>query len=250
MIAGEVARQPGDGGNGPWIDIGQPCPLDDVHQPEGRQGARFPTRRQGMLQGETDDDACHRRLKVIARLHLGAGELAQDQQQGVRIDLALGCQGQNPLPYGGHSRHRSWMAPLDAVAESFEGLVVATRQPAALRSHIGNFRLVPDLGTGYPDAMQVIALRTLRQFWERHSQAETPIKVWYATASQADWASTADVKRQFGTAVDFVGDNRQIFDLGGNKYRLIVHASYTYKRVLVKFIGTHAEYDKINAEIV
>lgn len=98
--------------------------------------------------------------------------------------------------------------------------------------------------------MQVIALRTLRQFWERHAQAETPIKVWYAIASKADWASTADVKRQFGAAVDFVGDNRLIFDLGGNKYRLVVHVSYTYGRVLVKFVGTHAEYDKINAEIV
>ena len=51
---------------------------------------------------------------------------------------------------------------------------------------------------------------------------------------------------KFGKTVDFVGDNRAIFDLGGNKYRLIVHATYRYKRVLVKFVGTHAEYDKID----
>ena len=98
--------------------------------------------------------------------------------------------------------------------------------------------------------MQVIALRTLRQFWELHPQAETPIRVWYGVASKADWASPADIKRQFGPSVDFVGDNRVIFDLAGNKYRLIVHVSYRFKRVLVKFVGTHAEYDKIIAETV
>jgi mRNA interferase HigB len=98
--------------------------------------------------------------------------------------------------------------------------------------------------------MQIVALRTLRQFWEKHPQAETPVRLWYASASKAEWSSSADVKRQFGTAVDFIADNRVIFDLSGNKYRLIVHVSYTYKRVLVKFIGTHAEYDRINAETV
>ena len=54
----------------------------------------------------------------------------------------------------------------------------------------------------------------------------------------------------FGGAVDFVSDNRAIFDIGGNKYRLIVHVSYRYKRVLVKFVGTHAEYDDIDPETV
>ncbi len=98
--------------------------------------------------------------------------------------------------------------------------------------------------------MQIIALRTLRQFCEKHPQAETPIRVWHAAVSRAEWKSPADVKRQFGATVDFVGDNRVIFDLAGNKYRLIGHVSYTYKRVLVKFIGTHAEYDRVNAEIV
>ena len=63
--------------------------------------------------------------------------------------------------------------------------------------------------------------------------------------SSTRWAGPADVKRQFGTTVDFVGDNRVIFDVGGNKYRLIVHVSYTFGRVLIKF-GTHAEYDRID----
>ena len=58
------------------------------------------------------------------------------------------------------------------------------------------------------------------------------------------------MKRQFGTTVDFVGDNRLVFDLGGNKYRSVVHVAYAYHRVLVKFIGTHAQYDRIDAETV
>ena len=98
--------------------------------------------------------------------------------------------------------------------------------------------------------MQVIARRTLRKFWERHPQAEGPIRVWFAVASKARGRTPGDVKRQFGTAVDFVGDNRAIFDLGGNKYRLVVHVSYTFGRVLIKFIGTHAAYDRINPETV
>jgi len=96
--------------------------------------------------------------------------------------------------------------------------------------------------------MQIIALRTLRQFWEKHPQAETPIRLWYSSVSKASWTGPADIKAQFGTTVDFVGDNRVIFDIGGNKFRLVVHVSYTFKRLLVKFIGTHAEYDKIDAE--
>jgi len=119
-----------------------------------------------------------------------------------------------------------------------------------MRKQIGNMIVVPKTGNCYDHSMQVIALRTLCQFWEKHLQAETPIKVWYAVATKAEWATTADIKLQFGTAVDFVGDNRVIFDLGGNKYRLIVHVSSAFKRVLVKFIGTHAEYDKINAETI
>jgi mRNA interferase HigB len=98
--------------------------------------------------------------------------------------------------------------------------------------------------------MQVIALRTLKQFWERHPQAELPIRNWYAVASRATWSTPADVKRRFGTTVDFVADNRIIFDLAGNRYRLVVHVAYRYGRVLVKFIGTHAEYDRIDPETV
>ena len=97
--------------------------------------------------------------------------------------------------------------------------------------------------------MQIIARRTLREFWEIHSPAEAPLRTWYALVAAAEWTGPSDVRAMFGSA-DFVGGNRVIFDIGGNKYRLIVHVAYVYKRVLVKFIGTHAEYDKINAETV
>lgn len=98
--------------------------------------------------------------------------------------------------------------------------------------------------------MEVVSKRTLREFWRKHSSAEGPLKVWHAQAVRAEWRGPADVKSQFGTTVDFISDNRVIFDIGGNKYRLIVHVSYRYKRLLVKFIGTHKDYDKIDPETV
>ena len=98
--------------------------------------------------------------------------------------------------------------------------------------------------------MQVIAKRALRDFWVNHPQAEGPLTAWFFAVSKADWSTPADVKRQFGTTVDFVADNRIIFDIAGNKYRLIVHAAYPFRRVLVKFVGTHKEYDAIDPETV
>lgn len=97
--------------------------------------------------------------------------------------------------------------------------------------------------------MQVIALKTLRTFWEKHLQAESPLRAWHSAVSKAEWATTADI-REMSRSADFVADNRVIFNIGGNKYRLSVHVSYEYKRVLIKFIGTHREYDKINPETV
>jgi mRNA interferase HigB len=98
--------------------------------------------------------------------------------------------------------------------------------------------------------MQVIARRMLKEFWAHHRHAEGPIRAWLAIAATSHWANPAEIKRQFGSTVDFVGDNRVIFDLGGNKYRLVAHVSFTFGRVLVKFIGTHAEYDRIDPETV
>jgi mRNA interferase HigB len=95
--------------------------------------------------------------------------------------------------------------------------------------------------------VQVIAKRTLVRFWDCHRRAEGPLKTWHAIVSRAQWTSPSCVKTDFGAAVDFLSDNRLVFDIAGNRYRLIVHVAYRYKRVLIKFIGTHAEYDKIDA---
>jgi mRNA interferase HigB len=98
--------------------------------------------------------------------------------------------------------------------------------------------------------MQIIARRMLKQFWERRPKAEMPLRSWYALVDKADWATPADVKAMFGTTVDFVHDNRLIFDIVGNNYRLIVHVAYPYRRVLIRFVGTHAEYDRIDPEAI
>jgi mRNA interferase HigB len=98
--------------------------------------------------------------------------------------------------------------------------------------------------------MQIVSKTTLRTFWTRHPQARVPLETWYSVVAKSVWLNPADVKKQFGATVDFVGDNRLIFDVSGNKFRLIVHVSYLHKRVLIKFVGTHADYARINAETV
>lgn len=94
--------------------------------------------------------------------------------------------------------------------------------------------------------MRIIAKATLRAFWDRHPSAAMPLRKWYSMVTAAQWRGPADVKALFGTTVDFVADNRIIFDIAGNKYRLIVRVSYEYGQVLIKFVGTHAEYDKVD----
>jgi mRNA interferase HigB len=94
--------------------------------------------------------------------------------------------------------------------------------------------------------MNVIAKRVLREFWEKHPKAEKPLSAWYTIFSKRNWATPAEIKAAFGTNVDFVKDNRVIFDVGGNTYRVIVHVSYRYKSALIKFVGAHKEYDAID----
>ena len=98
--------------------------------------------------------------------------------------------------------------------------------------------------------MQVIAKRTLREFWLRHPPAEVPLKLWYARAVRARWLLPSDLRAQFGVTVDFVAGNRAIFDIGGNKYRLVVRVNYPYRVLYVRFVGTHAQYDRIDVDEV
>jgi mRNA interferase HigB len=99
-------------------------------------------------------------------------------------------------------------------------------------------------------AMNVIARKALKSFWEQYPHAETPLGTWYEIVSKGNWGGPADLKKAFGANVDFIGDNRAIFDIGGNKYRLVVHFSYKFKTALIKFVGTHEEYNDVDAETV
>jgi mRNA interferase HigB len=95
--------------------------------------------------------------------------------------------------------------------------------------------------------MRIIARRTLKVFWQKHRPAEQPLKSWYREASQAAWDSPDDIKRRYRHA-SFIKGNRVVFNIGGNKYRLIVHANYDYRILYIRFVGTHSEYDRIDPE--
>jgi mRNA interferase HigB len=97
--------------------------------------------------------------------------------------------------------------------------------------------------------MRVIAKRTLREFWKKYPDAESPLEAWHAEAKAATWTNPVQVRARFPSA-DVVGDNRMVFNIGGNKYRLVVRFNYDYQIAYVKFVGTHAEYDKIDVETV
>jgi mRNA interferase HigB len=100
--------------------------------------------------------------------------------------------------------------------------------------------------------MRIIAKRTLREFWEAHPRnraSKTPLEDWHAQARAADWESPAQLKAQFGDA-SILRDNRVVFNIGGNKYRLVARINYRYRVLYVRFVGTHAEYDQIDCNTV
>lgn len=97
--------------------------------------------------------------------------------------------------------------------------------------------------------MRVVSKRTLRTYWERVLGAEQPLKAWYAIVSKADWATPVDVKATYGNA-SIVGGDRVVFNIGGNRYRLIVRFDYPNRVGFVRFVGTHAEYDSVDAASV
>lgn len=95
--------------------------------------------------------------------------------------------------------------------------------------------------------MRIIALKALRDFWEKHPQAEVPLRAWHAIASRADWRSPADVKAAY-RAASFLAGNRVVFNIGGNDFRLVVALHYNRGLIFVRFVGTHQQYDRIHAE--
>ena len=94
--------------------------------------------------------------------------------------------------------------------------------------------------------MRVIAKKILRDFWEHHADAEQQLKSWYQEACKADWSSPVEIKQEY-PSLSILNNNRFVFNIKGNKYRLIVKINFEYQMIYIRFIGTHAEYDKINA---
>jgi mRNA interferase HigB len=100
--------------------------------------------------------------------------------------------------------------------------------------------------------MRVIALATLKAFLDRnaaHADAREPLLAWYRHVCAADWASPTDVKRDIGTA-SILKDGRAVFNIAGNKYRIVVWINYAYRVVYVRFVGTHRQYDRIDAQTI
>lgn len=97
--------------------------------------------------------------------------------------------------------------------------------------------------------MRVIALRTLRNFWELHADSEVPLRAWYHEAKEAHWNTPAAVKAKFGNA-SILGGNRVVFNIKGNDYRLVVKVNYPRQVIYIRYIGTHTAYNRINAEEV
>lgn len=97
--------------------------------------------------------------------------------------------------------------------------------------------------------MRIIAVSYLRDFWERNLDAEQPLKSWVDEVKKANWTQPADIKAQYRSA-SILKNRRVVFNIKGNDYRLVVSVAYRFQAVYVKFIGTHAEYDAVDAETI
>jgi len=95
-------------------------------------------------------------------------------------------------------------------------------------------------------ALRIIAKKILREFWQKHSDCEQQLKSWFKEVSIADWKNSNEIKTEYPSA-GILNDQRMVFNIKGNHYRLVVKVNYDYQMIWIRFIGTHAEYDKIDA---
>ncbi len=121
-------------------------------------------------------------------------------------------------------------------------------QPFYKSSQFGNFIIFPYLCTQVK-YVRIIAKKTLVLFWKKHEDCEQQLKSWFDETASANWLSTKDIKINYPSA-SFLNDNRVVFNIKGNSYRLIVKINYKYKMVWIRFIGTHAQYNKVDAELI
>lgn len=96
--------------------------------------------------------------------------------------------------------------------------------------------------------MRIITVSVLRKFWEKHPDIEEVLKAWHEKVKKASWESSQKIKDEFGTQVKIINRDRACFKIKGNNYRLVIAIDYQRGWVFIKFIGTHAEYDKIDVE--
>lgn len=97
--------------------------------------------------------------------------------------------------------------------------------------------------------MRVIAISTLRDFWDKHPDAEQPLKEWYVKTCRANWKSLTDMRNDFNS-VDYIGNQRYVFNIKGNNYRLVVAVKFTPGLVYIRFVGSHDEYDRIDVTTI
>ena len=97
--------------------------------------------------------------------------------------------------------------------------------------------------------MRIISRKKIREFWEKHSDARPALESWYADTKQANWRTPSDIKSVYKNA-SFMPINRVIFNIKGNKYRLVAAVQFEYGIVYVRFVGTHKEYDRIDATTI
>ena len=97
--------------------------------------------------------------------------------------------------------------------------------------------------------MRVIARKTLVEYWTANPRSEEQLKAWYAEADSASWTTPADVKTKYGSA-SILKDGRVVFNICGNEFRLVVWINYDFFTIYIRFIGTHPEYDEIDAQTI
>jgi mRNA interferase HigB len=97
----------------------------------------------------------------------------------------------------------------------------------------------------------IVSLRTLKEHWEKpgRNDSEQQLKAWYQEAKMSNWKNPNDIKSQYKNA-SIVGNNRVVFNICGNKYRLVVKVNYVTGWIFIRFVGTHSEYDKIDVTII
>ena len=103
------------------------------------------------------------------------------------------------------------------------------------------------MGTHYIISVHIVSKKKLRDYCNKHKETKSQLEAWYHEVKNAEWKNSQEIKEKYASA-SIIGDNRVVFNIKGNKYRLVTKINYKMKNVYLRFFGTHKEYDKINAE--